>query len=335
MNIQPRIKLGVTLYSLQDEYVWGKLSLEDCLAALQKMGAEGVELLGDQMIPNSPFPEESFYQTWHGWLQKYQLKPVCDDIFINMTLYRNRRLTTKEAIAALKAEISHAHKMGFEIMRLLVSKTPNEIVLPCLEFAEKHNMQMALEIHAGGSTLTSPLSQEFVEIMTRANSPYIGLVFDMGLFCRKFPRVILDYYRREGVAPVLLDFVDDVFKSGTDLRSVPDSDLEKYRRASIDAEFWKYAHSFENNPVDLMRPYLNYVRNCHGKFFEMMDEGIEYSIPYDQIIAYFQANGYDGFICSEYEGNRFVPAGVEVKGVDQLTRHHKMMRAYLQAEKVS
>jgi hypothetical protein len=329
MNTQPRIKLGVTLYSLQDEYVWGKLSLEDCLSALQIMGAEGVELLGDQMIPNSPFPDASFYETWHHWLAKYQLQPVCDDIFINMTLYKNRRLTTKEAIAALKAEISHAHKMGFEIVRL-VSKTPNEIVLPCLDFAAQHNVQMALEIHAGGSTLTSPGSQEFVDIMTNANSPYIGLVFDMGLFCRKFPRVILDYYRREGVAPALLEFADDVFKSGTDLRSVPDSALEKYSRASIDSEFWKYAHSFENNPVEIMQPYLGYVRNCHGKFFEMMDEGIEYSIPYDQIIAFFQANSYAGYICSEYEGNRFVPAGVEVKGVDQLARHHKMLRGYLQ-----
>lgn len=332
MAAQPRIKLGVTLYSLQDEYVWGKLSLEGCLAALKEIGAEGVELLGDQMIPNSPFPEESFYPTWHGWLEKYHLQPVCNDIFINMTLYKNRRLTTKEAIAALKAEISHAHKMGFQIVRL-VSKTPNEIVLPCLQFAEQHNVQMALEIHAGGSTLKSAGSQEFIEIMTKANSPYIGLVFDMGLFCRKFPRVILEYYRREGVAPALLDFVDGVFKSGTDLRSVPDSDLEKYRHAPIDAEFWKYAHSFENNPVEIMQPYLGYVRNCHGKFFEMMEEGIEYSIPYDQIIAFFQANNYAGYICSEYEGNRFVPAGVEVQGVDQLARHHKMMRAYLQTEK--
>ena len=314
MIYQPRIKLGVTLYSLQDEYVWGKLSLEGCLAELQKMGAEGVELLGDQMIPNSPYPEESFYDKWRGWLAKYQLTPVCDDIFINMTLYRNRRLTTKEAVAAVKAEITHAYKMGFKIVRL-VSKTPNEIVLPCLDYAAQHDVQMALEIHAGGSTLTSPGSQEFVEIMTKANSPYIGLVFDMGLFCRKYPRVIKDYYLREGANPALLDFVDGVFKDGSDLRSIPDAVLEKYRRAPIDEEFWKYAHSFENNPVEMIQPYLGYVRNCHGKFFEMMDEGIEYSIPYDQIIAFFKANRYDGFICSEYEGNRFVPSGVPVPGV--------------------
>ena len=329
MADQPRIKLGVTLYSLQDEYVWGKLSLEGCLAELQKMGAEGVELLGDQMIPNSPFPEEGFYEVWHRWLAQYQLKPVCNDIFINSTLYRNRRLTTKEAIAALKAEIVHAHKMGFEIVRL-VSQTPNNIILPCLEFAEEHNVQMALEIHAGSSGIDAPGSQEFIDIMTKANSPYIGLVFDMGLFCRKYPRVIREYYRREGVASGLLDYVDAVFADDKDMRSLRDkSGLEKYGRIPIDDEYWDYVTHFENNPLEIMLPYLRYVKNMHGKFYEMTDEGIEYSVPYDQIIALLKSNGYDGFICSEYEGNRFVPAGVEVKGVDQLARHHQMLRGYI------
>lgn len=327
---QPRIKLGVTLYSLQDEYVWGKLSLEGCLAELQKMGAEGVELLGDQMIPNSPYPNESFYDTWRGWLGKYQLTPVCDDIFINMTLYKNRRLTTKEAVAALKAEITHAYKMGFKIVRL-VSKTPNEIVLPCLDHAAQHDVQMALEIHAGGSTLTAPGSQEYIDIMTTANSPYIGLVFDMGLFCRKFPRVIREYYRGEGVNPALLSFVDDIFETGCDMRSVREATLDTFRLAPIDEEFWKYAHSFENNPVQLMQSYLGYVRNCHGKFYEMMDEGTEYSIPYNEIISFFTRNRYDGYICSEYEGNRFVPSGVPVRGIEQLTRHLQMLQGYIQS----
>jgi hypothetical protein len=330
MTAGPRIKLGVTLYSLQDEYVWGKLTLEGCLAELHKLGAEGVELLGDQMIHNSPYPEEGFYEAWHGWLEKYQLTPVCDDIFINTTLYRNRRLTTKEAIAALKAEISHASQMGFGIVRL-VSQTPNEIILPCLDFAEKHAVQMALEIHAGSSGIDAPGSQEFIEIMTRAASPYIGLVFDMGLFCRKFPRVIRQYYRGEGVTPALLNFIDDVFANGEDLRSQADkSKLEAYRQSAIDDEYWEYVYHFENNPLEIILPYLQYVKNMHGKFYEMTDEGIEYSIPYDQIITLLKAKRYDGFICSEYEGNRFVPSGVEVQGVDQLKRQHQMLRKLIQ-----
>ncbi|OGO25989.1 MAG: hypothetical protein A2136_08725 [Chloroflexi bacterium RBG_16_54_11] len=328
MSGQPRIKLGVTLYSLQDEYAWGKLTLKGCLAELQKMGAEWVELLGDQMIHNSPFPEESFYLEWLSWLDKYRLTPVCDDIFINTTLYKNRRLTTKEGIAALQAEITHAHKMGFKIVRL-VSMTPSNIILPCLDFAGKHDMQMALEIHAGHG-IDAPYTQEYIELMTKADSPYIGLVFDMGLFCRKYPRVIREYYRHEGAAPALLDFVDRVFLSGTDLRSQADkSKLEEYMRSPIDEEYWEYVTHFENNPLEIMPPFLRYVKNIHGKFYEMTDENNEFSIPYVQIIDLLKANHYNGFICSEYEGNRFVPSGVEVQGVDQLTRHQKMLRSLI------
>ena len=325
-----RIKLGVTLYSFQDEYVWGKLTLEDCLAELQKMGAEGVELLGDQMIYNSPFPEERFYEKWHGWLKKYELEPVCDDIFINTTLYKNRRLTTKESIAALKAEIVHANKMGFKIVRL-VSQTPNEILMPCLEFAEQHDVQMALEIHAGSSGIDAPMSQEFIEIMTKANSPYIGLVFDMGLFCRKFPRVILEYYRHEGASADILNYIDCVYKDGADMRSLNKYEvLPKYKKNPMDEEFFEYCYHFENNPLEIIQPYLGYVKNMHGKFYEMTDENIEYSVPYAQIIPYLKANSYHGYICSEYEGNRFVPSGTEVQGVEQVTRHQKMLKRYIQ-----
>ncbi len=331
MTGQTRIKQGVTLYSLQDEYVWGKLSLEGCLAELQKMGAEGVELLGDQMIPGSPFPEAGFYEKWNTWLEKYQLTPVCDDIFINTTLYKNRRLTTKESIAALKAEITHAQKMGFTIVRL-VSQTPNDIIMPCLEFAEQHNVQMALEIHAGSSGIEAPGSQEFIEIMTRANSPYIGLVFDMGLFCRKFPRVIREYYRREGTTPALLDYIDDMFQSGRDMRSEKDkSKLDAYRQGPMDDEFWEYVYHFENNPLDIMLPYLRYVKNIHGKFYEMTDENIAYSIPYSEIIALLKDKNYAGFICSEYEGNRFVPSGIPVPGVEQVARHQKLLGELINA----
>ncbi len=324
-----RIQPGVTLYSLQDEYVWGKLTLEGCLAELQKMGAEGVEMLGDQMVYNSPYPEDSFYTSWKGWLKQYNLTPVCDDIFINTTLYKNRRLTTRESIAALKAEIVHAHKMGFKIVRM-VSQTPNEIIMPCLDFAQEHDVQMALEIHAGSSGIEVPMSVEFIDIMTKANSPYIGLVFDMGLFCRKFPRVIIEYFRREGTSDETLSYVDAVFRDHKDMRNLnKEAVLHKYGKNPMDEEFVEYCYHFENNPLDIMKPTLGFVKNIHGKFYEMTEENIEYSIPYDEIIPYLKANHYHGFICSEYEGNRFVPSGTPVPGVQQVSLHQKMLREYL------
>lgn len=117
------IKRGVSLYSYQEEYCFGKLSLEDCLAVTGRMGIEGVEIIGDQMIHGSPFPPDDFYAQWNGWLDTYNVTPVCSDIFINTNLYKNRNLTNRESIQALIAEIKHAHRLGCRVIRL-VSNTP-------------------------------------------------------------------------------------------------------------------------------------------------------------------------------------------------------------------
>ena len=46
-----RIKRGVSLYSYQHEYAHGTFTLEDAIAAAAKVGALGIETLGEQMIP--------------------------------------------------------------------------------------------------------------------------------------------------------------------------------------------------------------------------------------------------------------------------------------------
>jgi hypothetical protein len=148
--------------------------------------------------------------------------------------------------------------------------------------------------------------------------------------------VITAYYQREGAAIDVLEFVDRIFKDGKDMRSVSKElkvkVLRKYGKSPIDEEFLEYTTHFENNPLDIMKPYIGNVKNIHGKFCEMTDENVDYSIPYDEIIALLIADRYDGFICSEYEGNRFVPSGTEVQGVEQVTLHQKMLQGYLQSE---
>ena len=64
-----RIKRGVSLYSYQHEYAHGTFTLEDAIAAAAKVGALGIETLGEQMIPGFPFPgqldlPDSFYARW-------------------------------------------------------------------------------------------------------------------------------------------------------------------------------------------------------------------------------------------------------------------------------
>jgi len=331
MKSEHNIKRGVSFYSYQDEYCFQKLSLEDCIAVSSKMGIEGIEIIGDQMVRQSPTPPDDFFEKWHQWLAKYHVTPVCNDIYSNTTLFYNRVLTKKEATQELIREISFAHKLGCKMLRMN-AMTPANIILDCLPFAEKYDVALALEIHAG-SNIDKPYTAEFVEIMQKENSPLLGLVPDMGLFCKKFPQIIIDYYTRIGLNPRFADLVQDVYSSGKDVRAysdgIPDA-VMNMNPGAIDVEFLKYASHFENNDLGLLREFMPYIKNIHAKFYEMTEDYIEPSIPYAEIIKLLIDEKYDGYLCSEYEGNRFIPDDEEVQGVEQVRRQQVMMKKYLQ-----
>lgn len=334
------IKRGVTFYSFQDAYRKGDLTLEGCIRAASEMGIEGLEIIGDQMIHNSPHPDESFFEKWQGWIEKYRVPPICLDIYINSNLYKNRLLTRKEGVQALVDEIMLANRLGIPIIRMN-SLTPTDIIQPALPYAEKYDVILAQEIHAGCS-LDHPSMIRYTEIMQKENSPYIGLVPDMGLFCRKFPRIIRESYRSNGVQTCVADLVDEIFASGTDMRSFAHGSLEgadqvippvfsEMKLTPIDIEYIKYVSHFENNDISLLKEILPFIRNIHGKFYEMSEDGTEYSIPYAEIIRLLKKINYNGYICSEYEGNRFVPEGQEVQEVEQVRRHQVMIKQYIES----
>ncbi len=48
---KPKVKLGASLYSYNGDIQVGTMNMEDCLADLADMGAEGVEFLPDALLP--------------------------------------------------------------------------------------------------------------------------------------------------------------------------------------------------------------------------------------------------------------------------------------------
>ena len=57
------IKRGVSLYSFQEEYFLRKMTLEDIIATCAKLDIPGIEIIGDQMIPNYPNISDEFIDT--------------------------------------------------------------------------------------------------------------------------------------------------------------------------------------------------------------------------------------------------------------------------------
>lgn len=326
------IKRAISFYSLQDQYVRGKINLEGIFKLLKELDA-GMEFISDQMMKGTPHPAEESLKQWDELMNKYQVELVCNDIFINTCLYKNRILTTKEATDALIEEIKLANRLGFKLIRL-VSKTPAEIIEPALPYAEKYNVTLALEIH-GGMSFDNPMTKAFVEVMKRLNSPYVGLVVDTGIFCRRHPRVATNYFRALGANENVINYINNIFESGTDPKryfekfgGVPE-ELKNMIKNQQDFEYVLFSDGYEVSDFSILDEYMPYIKHFHGKVYEMTEEGNEYSIPYDELIKYLHEKGYEGYIATEYEGNRFVLPNDEVKELEQVRRHQEMLKKYI------
>ena len=329
-----KIKTCLSLYSLQDEYMRQRMSLEDMFQFVSDNGIEGIEILPDQMIHKSPHPDESTLREWDGLVNKYQARPVCADVFLNTNLYKNRELTKRECVDLIIEEIKLAHRLGFPLIRL-VSMVPYYILEPVLPYAEKYNVILALEIHGGLGLDTAP-TQAFVNEMKRLNSPYIGLVMDASLFCRKLPRVMRDYCLHLGLNPELAKYMDSLFESNTDFKQVctanngewPD-EIKSHVKTDIDRMFVSLADGYENLDYSIMDEYLPYIKHFHFKLYEMTDEGEEYSIDYKSLIQYLHENNYDYYVSTEYEGNRWVLPGYPIEEKKHVLAHQQMIKKYI------
>lgn len=326
------IKTCVSLYSLQDEYMNHRMSLDDIMQYLSENQVEGFEILPDQMLHNTPHPSKETLAHWDTLMKKYPVKPVCADVFLNTNLYQNRTLTQKECVDLLIDEIKLANRLGFRLIRF-VSMVPGFVIEPLLPYAEKYDVAFALEIHAGMS-FGIPETKGFIEEMKRVDSPYCGLVVDAGIFCHRIPRVFNEFNRQVlGTTPEVIDYFNGLFAKGLDGSHAFDErhqmkpELKAIAKES-DMPYIMLADGYENTPLSVMDAYMKYVKHFHFKLWEMAD-GEEYSIDYKALIQYLHDHQYDGYVATEYEGNRWTLPWNPMAEKEQVAAHQEMIRRHI------
>lgn len=330
-----KIKTCVSLYSLQYEYMNGRMSLEDIFQFLSDNDVDGVEILPDQMIHGAPNPSEEELAKWDLLVEKYNTELVCADVFLNTNLYNNRTLTQRECIDLIKKEILQAKRLGFNLIRL-VSMTPPDIVEPVLPFAEEHRITMAIELHAGLGFGVKE-TEDFLKEIKRLDSPYLGIVVDMGLFCKRPPKVYTEYCREVyDISDSVVDYVAELFENGEDYfryANSPTPEFEKKIEQVVqnkdDRTYLHLAEGYENLPLSVMDPYIKYIKHFHFKLYEMVD-GRETSINYWEMLNYLKDKGFEGYVSTEYEGNRWVLPGNPMVEKEQIIEHQKMIKNILQ-----
>jgi hypothetical protein len=91
---------------------------------------------------------------------------------------------------------------------------------------------------------------------------------------------------------------------------------------------YRATHTIYSNPRRLL-DYMGYIHPVHGKFYEMLPDCTEYSIPYEELIPILIEGGYSGYIDSEYEGARWIEDAFEVDSLEQVRRQQVLFKRLL------
>lgn len=259
------IHRGVSTYSWY-QLLDVSMTLEDCFQEMYDIGARGLEILDEGVIPGYPFPTTAWLDWWFGALERYDIAPVEYGHWVESRLYRGRELTAEESFEALSHDIKLASFMGFSCMRtklgvcddyLTPVKNWREIIRRALPLAEKYNIVLLPEIHMP-TRLTDQMLADYCEFIDREQTRHFGLNIDFGVFqLRRYhdPSKIVEHE-----APIL-----------------------------------------SSRPEDII-PLLPYVHCCHAKFYNVTETFEDSTIPYPEIVRILQEQHWNGYLLSEYEG---------------------------------
>lgn len=341
------IKRSVSLYSYQEEYYLGKMNLEDCIREAAKAGATGIELLPEQMMGDFPVLTPEFRGKWFGWMEKYGTKPTCYDAFLENHIYKNRTCTLKEQIAMMERDIKLAHAMGFRTLRTLVS-TPMDVIEGSIPCAEANDVKICLEVHSPFS-LNSGWADGYLEMIRRTGTGNFGFMPDFGIFCRKIPDILTEQARRQGVREDCIRAVEDAFHNriargftkityDTNLGRAHEAYMkanglpqliEAVTRLGGDRTAINYAVSTYDytwcDPQDII-DNIRYIYHTHAKCYHTTEDYVETSIPVREVVAAYKKAGYDGYLSTEYEGNRMINDAFDVDSVEQVRRNQETLR---------
>ncbi len=348
------IKRGVSLYSYQQAQFFKQMTWKDQVVEVHdNLKTDGIEIIDEQLIRNYPFPSDEFIYDWNNFMARYNMKPVTMDIYLDVHQFRDHVMNHREAAERLKNDIKLAAKMGFQNVRSLCL-VPIDVIEMALETAEKYNVRIGKEIHAPlpikmsntkrpikgmAAEVDFRMTDQIIELAQRTGSKHVGLVPDFGIFQHSPSQVGIDYCKRHTKNPEIIDFILEHSKE-YDFDDMCDLVDEKFpgHDLSVNTIERMALHEASAKPEDII-DVIPYIVSMHGKFYDMTeipgkpgcyeDKSIDYATP----IKYLKENGFDGYIDSEYEGQRDQQdIGIEhlANEVEQVRRHHEMMKRLIE-----
>jgi hypothetical protein len=336
-------------------------------------GADGIELL-DEMSLRYPDPPDAFVRQWHEWIDRWQLVPVTMDVFWDVLQFRDHVMSHHEGAERLIHDIRLAKRLGFANVRTLATTEVDVMIeaLPVAEelgirLGREIHQPMGLtgphvdEIVQHGSDHlgivldcgvfqfrpSEPLLQWYIRQGARPGAGELAIEISLQARVGEGPLAGIDisrytaqtvrseFLRHLKGETVVQPDLRDAYATLVELvrRSVPDpSELE----FAVIAEALNFSHVTREQVIELAPSLIG----VHGKFYGMTERPDmpgtyeDISVDYETAIEALSAGGFDGYVNSEYEGQRFYQdRDVEhlEDEVEQVRRHQEMLRRLIGA----
>ncbi len=346
MKTNHQIKLGVSLYSYQDNYYFHKHDLEGCIAAAAGAGAEGIEVFPEAMMPEWPYVSDAFIDKWNGLMERYDVEPVTLDHFADRRMWKNKNLSDDELFERSVWYIKTAARLGCKAVRIMHEEhigsflprpyklTDFTLIERLLPVAAEYNIVMSLECH-GPSSVDDPVQQKYIDLAERTGLPYVGLQVDMSSYEYCMTSADVGMYTRQGGHADILNFVRnkqrEAYFAGAEFEYAEIEDqVKKMGPNEHDLAAIKWSLDFDqNHSIEKLKEYASRVVYVHGKFYDIDADGQVDNIDYPKVFKALQDGGYKGYICSEFEGNRRMNDAGWVDEIEYVRKHQVLMRKCL------
>ena len=347
------IKRGVSLYSYQQEQFFKRMTLRDMVKAVHdNLKTDGIEIIDQAVVRQYPYPSDEFVAEFRDLMAEFDMTAVTMDIYLDTLQFRDHVMTHKEAAERLVRDIRLAAKLGFQNVRCLCS-VPIDVIEMALPAAEEYGVRIGKEIHApfniktdsgeqygkgDGFPRNPKMCEEIINLAEKKHTKFVGLVPDMGIFQRSINRPQFAYAVRHGANPDALRMVDRIAAEGVRDPAVARERLLALGFSEKDTTVARQVGMFSQVDPREMRDIVPYIVSIHGKFYEMTEipgrteEYEDVAIDYKNPIYWLKQGGYEGYINSEYEGQRHQQdQGIEkmANEVEEVRRHHEMLARYI------
>jgi len=352
MKTDRDIKLGVSLYSYQDNYYFKRHDLEGCIAAAAGAGATGIEVFSDAMIREWPYISDAFVDKWNGWMERYGVEPICLDHFSDRAMWHNKQLTDDEMFERGVMYIKAAKKLGCPAIRVLHEEhigpfsisgyklTDYDLIARLLPIAAEHDVMLALEVHTKDG-IAAPYQLRYIELAEKTGIPYVGLQADFSTFEYCLSTADITEAVSKGANREILEFIrskqreayfaHEQFEYESIREEVEKMGLDDVTRGSL--RFVVGGHGRKAPPMKQLyadlKQYASKLVYVHGKFYDIDENGQVDNMDYPAILGALQEGGYKGYIASEFEGNRRMNMVGWCDEIEYVRKHQKLMRQCL------